>query len=76
MQKMQFMAVIQGVVISRLLGCSGSSGNDGPALDDIAIGAFCPQRLPSLYLCLCACDTAIGATNLRTSFTRYLSVPK
>ena len=60
-KKMQFTTLIQGVVISRLVGCSASSGNDGPALENIAIGPT--YRLPDLclYLHLCACDIAIGA---------------
>ena len=51
-----------GVVISRLVGCSASSGNDGPALVDIAIGPTC--RLPDLCLnlCTCACDMVAGPT--------------
>ena len=65
-----------GVVISRLVGCSASSGNDGPALDDIAIGAFCPHSLPDiclcLYLCACACDIAIGPTYRLPDLCLYL----
>ena len=38
------------VVISRLAGCSASSGNDGTALDDIAIGPTYPLPDICLYL--------------------------